>query len=57
MHNANGHMGLKRIKNVIEKQVNGFNRRSLTFTDTTWAGSGAFGAALITNVYRNWNNL
>jgi len=31
--------------------------RPLVFSESTWAGSGAFGAAVITDLARTWDNL
>lgn len=32
-------------------------QRTLVYTDSTWAGSGTVGAALVTNIYRSWENM
>lgn len=31
--------------------------RTLLFSDASWAGSGAYAAALVTDLYRNWEDM
>jgi alpha-glucosidase (family GH31 glycosyl hydrolase) len=31
--------------------------RTLLFSDATWAGSGAYSAALVTDLYRSWDQM
>jgi alpha-glucosidase (family GH31 glycosyl hydrolase) len=50
-------MGLKTLSNVVNQNLTTFTKRPIIYADSTWAGSGAYGAALITNVYRSWENL
>jgi alpha-glucosidase (family GH31 glycosyl hydrolase) len=61
IHNANGHMSLKRITNAL-KNITLYsgaaaNKRILVLSESTFPGSGNLGGALITDVYRSWDNL
>ena len=59
VHNANGHMGLKRLQHILQTNV-GYSqnaKRALIYSESTFPGSGSFGAALVTDLYRSWSNL
>jgi hypothetical protein len=47
-------MGLRRMKTALET---GNTKRSLVFTDATWAGSNAYGGAGISAVNRTFTDL
>jgi hypothetical protein len=55
-HNANGHMGLKRLWNVLTTNTSysQWPNRALVFSESTFPGSGSFGAALISYQNRTW---
>jgi hypothetical protein len=48
---------IKRTYNAMVKNVQKNNTRPLIFSDASWAGSGAYSVALLTDLYRSWNNL
>jgi hypothetical protein len=49
-------MALKQMKNVMETKISP-TKRSFTFTDATWAGSGSYGGATISPVKRTYEDL
>jgi len=52
-------MALKRISHVLTRnpKYSSNHNRALVFSDSTWAGSGAFGGAVLTDIERTWDNL
>jgi alpha-glucosidase (family GH31 glycosyl hydrolase) len=48
---------IKRTYNVIQQSILKNNTRALLFSDASWAGSGAYSAALLTEQYRSWNDM
>jgi len=48
---------IKRTYNAMAKSVLKNNSRPLIFTDASWAGSGSYSVALLTDLYRSWSNL
>jgi alpha-glucosidase (family GH31 glycosyl hydrolase) len=62
LHNANSYMGMKRLSNVLSDKSDFKNQgmtdqRIFIFSESTFAGSGNLGGAIITDVYRSWDNL
>lgn len=61
IHNANGHMSMKRLTNALKNdtQFNTSltNKRAFVFSESTFPGSGNLGGAIITDMYRSWDNL
>jgi len=48
---------IKRTYNAMANSVLKNNSRPLIFSDASWAGSGAYSVALLTDLYRSWDNL
>jgi hypothetical protein len=48
---------IKRTYNAIVSSVTKNLTRPLIFSDASWAGSGAYSVALVTDLYRSWDNL
>jgi alpha-glucosidase (family GH31 glycosyl hydrolase) len=48
---------IKRTYNAIVSSVTKNTTRPLIFSDASWAGSGAYSVALVTDLYRSWDNL
>ena len=48
---------IKRTFNAIVSSVTKNATRPLIFSDASWAGSGAYSVALVTDLYRSWDNL
>lgn len=48
---------IKRMYNAMSTLVNKNVSRPLIFSDASWAGSGSYSVALLTDLYRSWDNL
>lgn len=48
---------IKRTYNVMQQKILKNNTRALLFSDASWAGSGSYSAALLTDQYRSWNDM
>lgn len=61
VHNANGHMALKRVSKTLNNatwfNTSLTNKRAFVFSESTFPGSGNLGGALLTNLNRTWANL
>jgi alpha-glucosidase (family GH31 glycosyl hydrolase) len=59
MHNINGHMQLITSFNALvnSKKWSETGKRPIIFSDSTWAGSGHYGAVALTNMWRDWSSL
>jgi len=49
VHNINGHAALKLTQQQLKAQAKTSTQKPMIFTDSTWPGSGAYGAAIITD--------
>lgn len=58
-HNINGHMSLKAASIALTTAAGWSSKgsRPLLFSDSTWAGSGAYGAVALTDMQRQWSSL
>ncbi len=48
---------IKRMYKAMSTLVNKNTSRPLIFSDASWAGSGSYSVALLTDLYRSWDNL
>lgn len=48
---------IKRTYNAMVNNVQKNNTRALIFSDSSWAGSGQYSVALLTDLYRSWENM
>ena len=48
---------IKRTYNVIQQNILKNNTRTLLFSDASYAGSGSYSAALLTDQYRSWSDM
>ena len=48
---------IKRTYNVIQQNILKNNSRTLLFSDASYAGSGSYAAALLTDQYRSWSDM
>lgn len=48
---------LKKTYNVIQQNIKKNNSRTMLFSDSTWAGSGAYSVGLVTDLYRSWGDM
>ena len=42
---------------TLINNTNNMTKRPLVLTEASWSGSGSNGAAIITDLYRTWDNL
>lgn len=57
LHNINGHASLQLTQATLKSNAKTSANKPLIFTESTYPGSGAYGAALITDQLRTWDNL
>jgi alpha-glucosidase (family GH31 glycosyl hydrolase) len=48
---------IKRTYNVVQQSLLKNNSRPLLFSDASFAGSGAYATALLTDQFRSWNDM
>lgn len=57
VHNGVAQRALQKTYQALTNVSDSTTKRPLLVTEASWAGSGAYGVALITDIYRSWESL